>query len=141
MECLDYLLIYLVCVGGDNSKLICILQSAYQLISYKAGNKAIQHTHTHRLVVVDYLTCQRINVRVDKIRRKGYHCIYCKSDIEEIKERIFAVYVLCDYIRAACRAVLSRTYCVNQSAKHTADNDGKYHVVSICVVNKSVKRV
>ena len=67
MQSFYYLTVYLVCVCGDYSKLICVVQTAYHTVADKAGDKAIKHTHTYGLVVIDKLACKDVYVCVDEI--------------------------------------------------------------------------
>ena len=106
-----------VFVGSDDGELVCRLGGFQQQITNKGGNKAIQNTKRHRLIV-------QIVLRIDENRSDSNDGIQRKGDDEEIGVRADFVNIAGDDIRTAGGGVVSEAYAVDHACQHTAEDHG-----------------
>lgn len=128
---------YLVPVGGNNGKLAGRLCSLKDVVSDKAGYKAVENAKTNGLVVKYKCACF-VGACVHKegcacndgVKNKGYP--------KEVKSGLMQIYILGNNIRTARRRPVLKANAVNKARYNAAKYYGVYGVVPLRNVLKRI---
>lgn len=128
----------LIPVGGNNGKLAGRLCSLKDVVSDKAGYKAIENTKANGLVVKYQSTCF-VGACIYKKGGSGNNGVKNKGYPKEVKAGLMQIYILGNNIRTARRRPVLKAHAVNKARYNAAKYYGVYGVVSLGNVLKSVQ--